>query len=110
LRCASRAKTRMKVSKRFSRSANLSLRAGEPGSAGNHLLESMKSQLELENWSVISERGREASSVTYEEARRLVHRLAGEGRHGLCIISDSAASRMPEIPESREVSETATKT
>ena len=52
------------------------------------------SDLGLENWSVISERGREASSLTYEEARRLVLRLAGEGRHGLCIVTDEAAGRM----------------
>jgi len=56
--------------------------------------ESMTSQLEFEKWSVISERGREASGATYEEARRLVHRLAAEGRHGLCIITDKAASQI----------------
>ena len=54
----------------------------------------MTSELESGKWSVISERGCEASSLTHEEARRLVHRLGGEGRHGLCIISDEAASRM----------------
>jgi hypothetical protein len=54
----------------------------------------MKSDLEQGKWSVISERGCEASSLTHEEARRLVHRLGGEGRHGLCIISDEAAERM----------------
>jgi len=54
----------------------------------------MKSELEEARWSVISERGCEASALTYEEARRLVHRLGGEGRHGLCIITDEAASRM----------------
>ena len=54
----------------------------------------MKSELEEAQWSVISERGCEASALTYEEARRLVHRLGGEGRHGLCIITDEAASRM----------------
>jgi len=43
---------------------------------------------------VISERGCEESGLTHEEARRLVHRLGGEGRHGLCIITDEAASRM----------------
>jgi hypothetical protein len=57
---------------------------------------SMTSQLEFRKWSVISERGREVSSVSYEEARRLVHKLAGEGRHGLCIISDQAASLIEE--------------
>lgn len=48
----------------------------------------------MERWSVISERGCEASRLTHEEARRWVHRLGGEGRHGLCIITDEAASRM----------------
>jgi hypothetical protein len=50
---------------------------------------------------VISERGCEASGLSHEEARRLVHRLGGEGRHGLCIITDEAASRMRSSPESR---------
>ncbi|MGZ8845276.1 MAG: hypothetical protein ACXW3C_02320 [Pyrinomonadaceae bacterium] len=54
----------------------------------------MTSELENERWSVISERGCEASSLTHEEARRLVHRLGGEGRHGLCIMTDEAASRL----------------
>ena len=56
----------------------------------------MLSELEQKQWSVISERGREASSLTHEEARRLVHRLGAEGRHGLCIISDDAARRIDE--------------
>jgi hypothetical protein len=56
----------------------------------------MTSDLESKTWSVISERGCEASSVTHEEARRLVHRLGSEGRHGLCIISDEAARRLNE--------------
>ena len=56
----------------------------------------MTSDLEQKRWSVISERGCEASSVTHEEARRLVHRLGAEGHHGLCIISDEAARRMNE--------------
>jgi hypothetical protein len=54
----------------------------------------MTSELEQEHWSVISERGCEASGLTHEDARRLIHRLGGEGRHGLCIISDEAASRL----------------
>ena len=54
----------------------------------------MTSELENSRWSVISERGCEAISLTHEEARRLVHRLGAEGRHGLCIITDEAASRM----------------
>jgi len=54
----------------------------------------MTSELTIERWAVISERGREAADLTYEEARRLVHRLAGEGRHGLCIVTNEAVSRM----------------
>jgi hypothetical protein len=58
----------------------------------------MSSELEINRWSVISERGVEASSLNHEEARRLVHRLGGEGRHGLCIITDEAATRMVDEP------------
>ncbi len=54
----------------------------------------MPSDLEAACWSVLSDRGREESGLTHEDARRLVHRLGGEGRHGLCIVTDEAASRM----------------
>jgi hypothetical protein len=54
----------------------------------------MTSELGMEKWAVVSDRGCEATGLTHEDARRLVHRLAGEGRHGLCIMSDEAASRM----------------
>ena len=54
----------------------------------------MSSELEANRWSVISDRGCEASGLTHEDARRLVHRLGSEGRHGLCIITDEAASHL----------------
>jgi len=54
----------------------------------------MTSELGKERWTVLSNRAVEASGLTHEDARRLVHRLAGEGRHGLCIITDEAASRI----------------
>jgi len=63
----------------------------------------MTSDLERQHWSVLSDRGCEAGSLTHEEARRLVHRLGGEGRHGLCIVTDEAAQRMSansQMPES----------
>lgn len=60
----------------------------------------MVSELGSEKWAVISERGCEATSLTHEEARRLVHRLAGEGRHGLCIVTDEAASRITAVKSS----------
>ena len=61
----------------------------------------MTSELGNHRWSVLSERGCEAIGLDYEEARRLVHRLSGESRHGLCIITDEAASRLSSKPESR---------
>jgi hypothetical protein len=51
------------------------------------------SELREQRWSVVSERGCEASGVNYEEAAGLVRRLRAEGIHGLCIISDEAARR-----------------
>ena len=63
----------------------------------------MTSDLENHQWSVISERGCEAGSLTHEEARRLVHRLGGEGRHGLCIISDEAAKRLTTSESSTQM-------
>ena len=68
----------------------------------------MSSELETNRWSVISERGVERSGLNHEDARRLVHRLGGEGRHGLCIITDEAAARLGQpltSPEREEVSE-----
>jgi len=54
------------------------------------------SDLAENKWAVLSDRGCEATELTHEEARRLVHRLAGEGRHGLCIVTNEAAKRMSE--------------
>jgi len=54
----------------------------------------MSSELERESWSVLSDRGCEASGLTHEDARKLVRRLGGEGRHGLCIVNDEADGRM----------------
>ena len=54
----------------------------------------MTSDLEQPCWSVLSDRGCEANGLTHEEARRLVHRLGGEDRHGVCIVTDEAAGRM----------------
>ena len=51
------------------------------------------SELREKRWSVVSERGCEASGVNYEEAAGLVNRLRADKVHGLCIISDEAARR-----------------
>ena len=63
----------------------------------------MTSELGMEKWAVVSDRGCEATGLTHEEARRLAHRLAGEGRHGLCIMSGEAASRIKTQAKSAEV-------
>jgi hypothetical protein len=56
----------------------------------------MTSDLDSDKWAVLSNRGVEATSLNHEDARRLVHRLGGEGRHGLCIVTNEAARRMVE--------------
>ena len=55
------------------------------------------SELTEKRWAVISERGAEASSLTYAEARRLVRRLGDEGLHGLSIITAEAANRVRKV-------------
>lgn len=65
----------------------------------------MSSDLEHPCWSVLSDRGCEAGNLTHEEARRLVHRLGGEGRHGLCIVTDEAAERMGTPTRKQETSD-----
>jgi hypothetical protein len=65
----------------------------------------MTSDLGKEKWAVISDRGVEATSVTHEDARRLVHRLAGEGRHGLCIMTDEAVSRLNSPVQPPEIAD-----
>ena len=54
----------------------------------------MTSELQTQQWAVLSHRGCEATELTHEEARRLVHRLEGEGRHGLCIVTAEAAQHV----------------
>ena len=58
------------------------------------------SELIEKKWAVISERGCESANLAYEDARRLVHRLVSEGRHGLCIVTNEAAQKLsgPAVP------------
>ena len=53
------------------------------------------SELNERLWAVLSERGREESGLSYEEAAGLVARLRAERLSGLCVISEEAASRLP---------------
>ncbi|MFL6281954.1 MAG: hypothetical protein ACJ74Q_02165 [Pyrinomonadaceae bacterium] len=57
------------------------------------------SELNERLWAVLSERGREAAGLTYEEAAVLVRELRGGGEgangrkvSGICIVTDRAAS------------------
>lgn len=63
------------------------------------------SELTERRWAVISERGCEASSMSYEEATRLRHRLVQEKVPGLCIVPDETAYRLIN-EESVEVAST----
>jgi predicted Rossmann-fold nucleotide-binding protein len=53
------------------------------------------SELREGRWAVMSERGREATGLAYEDAAELVHRLKGEGLSGLCVITGGAAGHLP---------------
>jgi len=61
------------------------------------------SDLQNKNWAVLSERGREATHLRHEEARRLVHKLASEGHHGLCIVTNEAALPIAPVAETRDL-------
>jgi len=63
----------------------------------------MTSDLQTESWAVLSERGCEATHLTHEEARRLVHKLASEGRHGLCIVTNEAAAPLAGPAKTRDL-------
>ena len=56
------------------------------------------SELNETRWSVLSERGCEASRLPYADAARLVAQLTREPVFGLCIITDEAAARLNHKP------------
>jgi len=74
-----------------------------PSKQPGRLRTQMLSHLQNQNWAVLSERGCEATHLTHEEARRLVHKLASEGCHGLCIVTNEAASLASPAAETREL-------
>ena len=63
----------------------------------------MISDLQNKAWAVLSERGCEATHLTHDEARRLVHKLASEGHHGLCIVTNEAAASTVPAAETRDL-------
>jgi hypothetical protein len=57
-------------------------------------------ELKEARWSVLSERGCEASRLDYPAATQLVAQLARVPIYGLCIITDEAAARLNHKPAS----------
>lgn len=51
------------------------------------------SELSEPRWSILSERGVEAASLTYLVAKEMFARLSDEGLHGLCVVTDEAGAR-----------------
>ena len=56
------------------------------------------SELNEARWSVLSERGCEASRLAYGAAAQLVAELVRARVFGLCIITDEAAARLNHQP------------
>ncbi|MEP7148069.1 MAG: hypothetical protein ABI857_04235 [Acidobacteriota bacterium] len=56
--------------------------------------ETAKSELDLQQWSVVSFDKCEASGLTYEAAARLMTEKEAAGVYGLCIVTDDAAANV----------------
>lgn len=56
--------------------------------------ETLLSELDLPEWSVISFDACEASGLTYSAAARMLTELDAAGVYGLCIVTDEAANRI----------------
>lgn len=54
-------------------------------------------ELGEERWAVISERGCEASPLSYADAAALMRQLASEKVHGLCVVTSDAARHLPRV-------------
>jgi hypothetical protein len=62
-----------------------------------HWKQNRMSELKEQRWAVMSERGCEASTLTYEEAAALIGRLASEEVRGMCIITNEAAQHLVPV-------------
>ena len=49
------------------------------------------SELMERRWAVVSERGSEATDLTFDEAHALVLSLSDDGTHGLCVVTSETA-------------------
>jgi hypothetical protein len=59
------------------------------------------SELNEQNWAVLSERGCEAHGLNYNDAHLLLRALMREKISGLCIITDDAAHRVARTEKLR---------
>jgi len=57
-----------------------------------------RTDLEKNQWSVVSFDGVEAGGLTYDQASRLMIVLGDNGIRGLCIVTDAAALNIPDRP------------
>jgi hypothetical protein len=60
----------------------------------HEMSETFPSELVEPMWSVVSFESVAATGLTYDEARKLILRLADEKVSGLCIITDDAAAKI----------------
>jgi hypothetical protein len=58
-------------------------------------------ELTQQRWAVISERGVEASGMTYDDALALLRHLTDDKIHGICIVTDEAARRDAQATQHR---------
>jgi len=56
--------------------------------------ETLKSELDMPIWSVVSFDACEASQLTYHAAVKMMSEKEAAGVYGLCIVTDEAASRL----------------
>lgn len=56
--------------------------------------QTVPSELDLPQWSVVSFDACEASSLTYTDAVRILEEREAAGVYGLCIVTDEVAERL----------------
>ncbi len=64
------------------------------------------SELNERRWAVLSERGCEATGLTYMDAHQLMLRLAGEKISGLSVVTDDAVRRAAQAEKTEARRET----
>lgn len=60
------------------------------------------SEFNERRWAVLSERGCEATDLTYMDAHQLMLKLAGEKVSGVSVITDDAARRISQTERAQD--------